>query len=69
MAWERKIDALKRYPTEIIGGKHPGSFEYIEALARMRARYAGYLFAEAFVLVRERVSLPLVVPRSPRLKP
>jgi hypothetical protein len=67
--WERKVEALKCYPTELIGGKHPRSFEYIEALARMRAGYAGYLLAEAFLLVRERVSSPMLVPRSSKPKP
>ena len=53
--WDRKIQALKCYPSEMIGGIHPRSFEYIEALARMRGGYAGVRLAEAFVIVRERV--------------
>jgi methionyl-tRNA formyltransferase len=53
--WTKKIEALKCYPTEMIGGIHPRSYEYIEALARMRGGYAGLSLAEAFVIVRERV--------------
>jgi N-acetylglucosamine malate deacetylase 1 len=53
--WQKKVDALGCYPTEIIGGIHPRSFEYIESLARMRGGYAGVKLAEAFALVRERV--------------
>jgi methionyl-tRNA formyltransferase len=55
--WEKKINALKCYPMEMIGGKHPRSFEYIEALARVRGGYSGYSLAEAFVSIRERISL------------
>lgn len=54
--WQEKLQALRCYPTEMIGGKHPRSFEYIEALARVRGGYSGYLLAEAFVSVRERLS-------------
>lgn len=53
--WERKIRALQCYESEMIGGIHPRSFEYVEALARMRAGHAGMRMAEAFVLVRERL--------------
>jgi LmbE family N-acetylglucosaminyl deacetylase len=53
--WSRKVKALECYPTEMIGGIHPRSYEYIEALARMRGGYAGVRLAEAFVLVRERL--------------
>jgi LmbE family N-acetylglucosaminyl deacetylase len=56
--WQKKLEALRCYPTEMIGGKHPRSFEYIEALARVRGGYSGYLLAEAFVSVRERLSRP-----------
>lgn len=56
--WDRKVKALECYPTEMIGGRHPRSFSYIEALARVRAGHAGYLLAEAFVSVRERVARP-----------
>ncbi|HVH21387.1 MAG TPA: PIG-L family deacetylase [Pseudonocardia sp.] len=56
--WETKLKALACYPSEMIGGRHPRSFSYIEALARMRGGYSGYLLAEAFVPVRERLSRP-----------
>jgi methionyl-tRNA formyltransferase len=61
--WDRKLKALECYPTEMIGGKHPRSFDYIEALARVRGGHAGYLLAEAFVPVRERIARP-VFPRG-----
>jgi methionyl-tRNA formyltransferase len=56
--WDSKIKALECYPTEMIGGKHPRSFDYIEALARVRGGHSGYRFAEAFVPVRERLARP-----------
>jgi methionyl-tRNA formyltransferase/LmbE family N-acetylglucosaminyl deacetylase len=58
--WDKKLKALMCYPTEIIGGKHPRSLDYIEALARVRGGHSGYLLAEAFVSVRERVARPAV---------
>jgi methionyl-tRNA formyltransferase/LmbE family N-acetylglucosaminyl deacetylase len=54
--WDKKLKALACYPTEMIGGKHPRSFDYIEALARVRGGHSGYLLAEAFVPVRERLA-------------
>jgi methionyl-tRNA formyltransferase len=54
--WDRKLKALECYPTEMIGGKHPRSFDYIEALARVRGGHSGYLLAEAFVPIRERLA-------------
>lgn len=56
--WDRKLKALECYPTEMIGGKHPRSFDYIEALARVRGGHSGYLLAEGFVPVRERLARP-----------
>ncbi len=61
--WDKKLKALACYPTEMIGGRHPRSYDYIEALARVRAGHSGYLLAEAFVSVRERLARPAV--RSP----
>jgi methionyl-tRNA formyltransferase/LmbE family N-acetylglucosaminyl deacetylase len=58
--WDRKLKALECYPTEMIGGRHPRSFDYIEALARVRGGHSGYLLAEAFVPVRERLARPTV---------
>jgi methionyl-tRNA formyltransferase len=68
--WERKVKALECYPTEMIGGRHPRSFSYIEALARVRGGHAGYLLAEGFVTVRERIArlgvpVPVPVPPTP----
>jgi len=54
--WDKKLKALACYPTEMIGGRHPRSFDYIEALARVRGGHSGYLLAEAFVTVRERLT-------------
>lgn len=54
--WDTKLEALRCYGPEIVGGIHPRSFEYITALARMRAGHAGMRLAEAFVVVRERVT-------------
>jgi methionyl-tRNA formyltransferase/LmbE family N-acetylglucosaminyl deacetylase len=58
--WDKKLKALACYPSEMIGGKHPRSFDYIEALARVRGGHSGYLLAEAFVSVRERLARPTV---------
>ncbi len=57
-AWEEKVKALQCYPTELIGGKHPRSLAYIEALARMRGGHSGFGLAEGFVTIRERISYP-----------
>jgi hypothetical protein len=57
-AWEDKVKALQCYPTELIGGKHPRSLGYIEALARMRGGHSGFGLAEGFVVIRERISRP-----------
>jgi methionyl-tRNA formyltransferase/LmbE family N-acetylglucosaminyl deacetylase len=57
--WDRKIKALECYPTEMIGGRHPRSFEYIEALARVRGGHSGYTLAEGFMPVRERLARPV----------
>jgi LmbE family N-acetylglucosaminyl deacetylase len=54
-SWRAKVAALECYPSEMVGGIHPRSMEYIEALARMRGGFAGMRFAEAFVLLRERM--------------
>lgn len=54
--WEIKEAALQCYPQELIGGKHPRSLEYIKALARFRGGHAGFLLAEAFVSIRERIT-------------
>lgn len=56
--WELKMRALQCYPTEMIGGIHPRSYEYIEALARVRGGHSGYRLAEAFGVIRERIGRP-----------
>ena len=63
--WDKKLKALACYPTEMIGGRHPRSYDYIEALARVRGGHAGYLLAEAFVSVRERLARPHVAEQAP----
>jgi N-acetylglucosamine malate deacetylase 1 len=60
-AWEDKVKALQCYPTELIGGMHPRSLRYIEALARMRGGHSGFSLAESFVVIRERISYPAPV--------
>ena len=55
-AWEDKVKALQCYPSELIGGNHPRSLRYIEALARMRGGYSGFGLAESFVVIREGIS-------------
>jgi methionyl-tRNA formyltransferase/LmbE family N-acetylglucosaminyl deacetylase len=62
--WDTKLKALACYPTEMIGGKHPRSYDYIEALARVRGGHSGYLLAEAFISVRERLARPGVRTRG-----
>ncbi|TWF79024.1 methionyl-tRNA formyltransferase [Pseudonocardia hierapolitana] len=62
--WDRKVKALECYPTEMIGGRHPRSFEYIEALARVRGGHSGYMLAEGFVSVRERLTRPVFPGRA-----
>jgi hypothetical protein len=42
----------------MIGGRHPRSYDYIEALARVRGGHSGFLLAEGFVSVRERLARP-----------
>ena len=51
---ERKLEAIKVYSGEIRSFPHPRSVEALTALARWRGASAGFLAAEAFVLIRER---------------
>ena len=55
-AFEKKIEAMKAYESEIKPYPHPRSLEIIEALARKRGSEAGMKFAEAFMLIREIIS-------------
>ena len=47
-----KIKAFKQFKSEIRKMPHPRSFEYIEALAKLRGMESGFLKAEAFRLIR-----------------
>ena len=47
-----KIKAFKQFKSEIHKMPHPRSFEYIEALAKLRGMESGFLKAEAFRLIR-----------------
>lgn len=51
---ELKIEALKKYSSEIRDFPHPRSAEYIQALAKTRGGQVGYTSAEAFELVYSR---------------
>jgi hypothetical protein len=41
------------YGSELVDSVHPRSYDYVDALARMRGGYAGMRYAEAFAVVRE----------------
>ena len=49
-----KIKAFKQFKSEIHKMPHPRSFEYIEALAKLRGMESGFLKAEAFRLISNR---------------
>lgn len=51
--FEKKIEAMKAYESELKQYPHPRSLEIIEALAKKRGSEIGVNFAEAFVLIRE----------------
>ena len=51
--FEKKIEAMKAYESELKQYPHPRSLEIIEALAKKRGSEVGVNFAEAFVLIRE----------------
>ncbi len=51
--FEKKIEAMKAYESELKQPPHPRSLEIIEALAKKRGSEAGVMFAEAFMLVKE----------------
>lgn len=48
-----KINAMKKYQSELKQYPHPRSLEAIESLAKKRGSEAGLELAEAFVLIRE----------------
>lgn len=51
--FERKIEAMKCFTTQLMHFPHPRSLEAIEALARLRASTVGFQYAEAFSLIRK----------------
>ena len=51
--WERKLQALKAYESELRGEEHPRSLTGIEVMARARGQTVGLKYAEAFELIRE----------------
>jgi LmbE family N-acetylglucosaminyl deacetylase len=51
--FERKIEAMKAYESELRQYPHPRSLEIIEVLAKKRGSEVGVNFAEAFILIRE----------------
>ncbi len=55
--WNAKVEALHCYASEIVGGIHPRSYDYIRSLARMRGGHSGFMLAEAFGIARQRTTL------------
>ena len=53
--FEKKIEAMMAYESELKQYPHPRSLVIIEALAKKRGSEVGVKFAEAFILVRELV--------------
>lgn len=51
--FEKKMEAMKAYETELMEYPHPRSLESIESHARKRGSEIGVKFAECFVLIRE----------------
>ena len=51
--FEKKIEAMKAYESEIKPYPHPRSLEMINILAKMRGGVVGFDAAEAFILIRE----------------
>lgn len=51
--FEKKIEAVKAYESELKRYPHPRSLEIVEALAKKRGSEAGVKFAESFILIRE----------------
>ena len=55
--FEKKIEAMKAYESELKQCPHPRSLEIIEALAKKRGSEVGVKFAEAFILIRELIDV------------
>lgn len=51
--FEKKIEAVKAYESELKQYPHPRSLEIVEALAKKRGSEVGVKFAEAFMLIKE----------------
>ena len=52
-SFNKKIEAMKVYSSELIKYPHPRSIEIIEALAKKRGSECGLKLAEGFMLIRE----------------
>lgn len=52
---EKKLEIMKIYDTEVMESPYPRSLSSIEALARYRGSRAGVMYAEAFMLLYERL--------------
>ena len=52
LTFDKKIEAMKCFTTQIRAFPHPRSLEAIEALAKLRASTVGFGYAEAFSLIR-----------------
>lgn len=53
--YEKKIEAMKCYKSQLRVFPHPRSLDAIEALAKLRGSTIGSQYAEAFACVRERI--------------
>ncbi len=53
--FDAKIDAMKCYTTQLRDFPHPRSIKAIEALANFRGSTIGVEYAEAFMVIRERL--------------
>ena len=52
---DKKLSAMKEYKTEMRPYPHPRSIELAESLSKVRGSAAGFMAAEAFMLIIERV--------------
>ncbi len=50
---DKKLDALKKYTTQLADFPNPRSLEAIDALAKLRGSTVSIPYAEAFMLIRE----------------
>ena len=51
--WDKKLEALKAYNTEMRNLPHARSIEAIENLAKYRGNQVGLFYAEAFEVIRK----------------